>query len=67
MDRFTAPHLVGGPRELLRTPPEPVREDPARLTYRWRNGYEHYEREERTTDAGYEPTYRWIYHTAIAE
>ncbi|MFB6887794.1 DUF5988 family protein [Kitasatospora sp. NPDC056327] len=67
MDRFTEPHLVGGPQDLLRTPPPPVREDADRLTYRWRNGYEHYEREERSTDTESEPTYRWAYHTTIAE
>ncbi|MFE4515882.1 DUF5988 family protein [Kitasatospora sp. NPDC056783] len=67
MDRFTEPHLVGGPQEFLRQPPSPVREDDDRLTYRWRNGYEHYQLDETTGSVEHRPTYRWAYHTTIAE
>ncbi|MFE4516435.1 DUF5988 family protein [Kitasatospora sp. NPDC056783] len=62
-----APPGGGAPPPPRPPPPPPVREDAVRLTYRWRNGYEHYEREERTAEAEHEPTYRWAYHTTIAE
>ncbi|MFE3206288.1 DUF5988 family protein [Embleya sp. NPDC059237] len=59
--------LIGGPPDLLESPPDLVRRDGDRLILPWRAGYEHYELDETTSRERRTRAYRWAYRTDIAE